>query len=140
MNILMSIKPKFAKKIFQNEKRVEFRKVLSKELLKAEKVFVYASSPIKKIVGYFTIKRIYFGDVNHLWTKYSEIAGISEKAFFKYFNGKEKGYAIEIEQSKAFTLHLDPYLLDAKFHPPQSYLYLDHFHQQTQLIECLNSI
>ena len=48
MAILMSIKPEYANKIFSGIKRYEFRKRIPKQPY--ERVYVYSSSPVKKII------------------------------------------------------------------------------------------
>ena len=63
--ILMSIKPEYVNKIFDGTKRYEYRKKLCKQRI--DKIIVYSSSPIKKIVGeliievYYIIKKKLFG-------------------------------------------------------------------------------
>ena len=47
--ILLSIKPEFSEKIFNETKKYEFRKRVARK--KVEKIVVYATSPVKKIVG-----------------------------------------------------------------------------------------
>ena len=48
-NVLLSIKPEFAEKIFQGVKRYEFRKALFKNR-EVEKIIVYASAPVSKVI------------------------------------------------------------------------------------------
>ena len=47
--ILMSIKPEYVKKIFDGTKKYEYRKTKCK--IKPTKIIVYASTPVKKVVG-----------------------------------------------------------------------------------------
>ena len=57
MNIILSIKPKWAELIYSGKKTIEWRKSFPKlnsyEDFKIEKVFLYETAPVKKITGYF---------------------------------------------------------------------------------------
>ena len=50
-NVILSIKPEFVAEIKAGRKCFEFRKTIFKE--KVEKVYIYASTPISKVVGEF---------------------------------------------------------------------------------------
>ena len=51
MNVILSIKPEYVAEIKAGRKCFEFRKTIFKE--KVEKVYIYASSPVSKVVGEF---------------------------------------------------------------------------------------
>ncbi len=51
MNVIFSIKPKYVERILSGEKKYEFRKRIWKK--QVDRVFIYASSPVKKIVASF---------------------------------------------------------------------------------------
>jgi predicted transcriptional regulator len=88
-----------------------------------EKVFVYSTAPIKKIVAEFSVKSIIKDNPKALWFDFKEFSGLEETEFFEYFDGAEKGYAIEV--SKLRTLEpIDPKNLVPTFRPPQSYCYI----------------
>ena len=59
MDAILSIKPQFVKEIIAGRKSYEFRKKGFKEHIR--KVYVYASSPICRIVGEFTLGDILEG-------------------------------------------------------------------------------
>lgn len=48
--VLLSIKPTYVQRIFEGSKKYEFRRVIFKEN-NIDKIIVYASAPISKIVG-----------------------------------------------------------------------------------------
>jgi len=52
MQVLLSIKPEYAEKILNGEKKYEFRKVLPKNK-SITKVIIYATMPIGKVIGEF---------------------------------------------------------------------------------------
>jgi predicted transcriptional regulator len=123
MNVLLSIKPRFAEGIFSGDKKFEFRKkIFARHDI--EKVFVYASSPTKSVIGEFEIDRIIHKELNALWAETKNMSGISEESFFKYFEQNLKGYAIKIKNQKKYV---DPLSLNSFFvsTPPQSYRYIE---------------
>jgi predicted transcriptional regulator len=122
MKVLLSIKPEYAMKIFNGEKKYEFRRSIFKDP-DITSVVVYASSPLKMVLGEFEIEKILFDNINSLWNETKDHGGISEDKYFKYFENKEKGYAIQI---KNFIEYNDPYDIEEKFNikPPQSYAYI----------------
>lgn len=122
MRVLLSIKPEFANKIFDGTKKYEFRRSIFKNT-EVKKIIVYASAPIKKVIGEFEIEDILVHDINTLWDKTKNCAGISEDFFFNYFYDKEEGYAIKIKKIKKYKI---PKCLKTEFNltPPQSFAYL----------------
>lgn len=125
MDVLLSIKPGYVREIIQGNKRYEFRKIIFKE--EAQRVFIYSSSPIKKIIGMFYISGIIRDTPENLWAEFRDQAGIDEKEFFNYFAGKDKGYAIEINDLKIFDDPIDPKKHHPNFNPPQSFCYAPDF-------------
>jgi len=122
MKVLLSIKPEFALKIFDGSKRYEYRRAIFKNE-EVSRVIVYASDPIKQIIGEFEIEDILHDEPQSLWVKTKHHGGISEKRFFDYFTNKSKGYAIKV---KAPRMYDDPLPLSSLMisSPPQSYMYL----------------
>ncbi len=51
MNAILSIKPEFVEEIKAGKKRYEYRKCIFKQPV--EKVYVYASAPVSKVIGEF---------------------------------------------------------------------------------------
>ncbi|GAA4444838.1 ASCH domain-containing protein [Pontibacter saemangeumensis] len=122
MRVLLSIKPEFAFKIFDGSKKFEFRKVIFKKP-DIKSIVVYASSPVKKVIGEFEIDCILNADLNTLWKETQEFSGITEDYFLKYFNQREEGYAIKV---KTFKKYKKPLCIKEDFQsfPPQSFIYL----------------
>lgn len=96
MRVLLSIKPEFVEKIMSGEKQFEFRKVLPKE--KISTVVVYATMPIGKVVGEFTVQEILSLPPEQLWHKAGDGAGISKDFFNAYFNQRKIAHAFKIDQ------------------------------------------
>jgi predicted transcriptional regulator len=122
MKVLLSIKPEFALKIFDGSKRYEYRRAIFKNQ-EVSRVIVYASDPIKQIIGEFEIEDILHEEPQSLWVKTKHHAGISEKRFFNYFINKSKGYAIKVKATRVYNdpLSLSSFMISS---PPQSYVYL----------------
>ena len=121
MNVILSIKPKYCEAIGQGTKRFEFRrKVFNKE---TKFVYMYSSSPVKKIVGKFLVKNIIEDNPKKIWENCQRFSGLDEATFFDYFDGSERGFAIEIKDLKMFE-PVEPNTILSNFHPPQSYCYI----------------
>ena len=122
MKVLLAIKPEFALKIFDGSKKYEYRRAIFKRD-EVTTVVVYASDPIKKVIGEFVIGDILHDEPQMLWVKTKDHAGITEKRFLEYFRDKAKGYAIKIKSTKMYNdpLPLDNLMIST---PTQSFVYL----------------
>ena len=122
MKVLLSIKPEYANKIFDGSKKYEFRRVIFKNQ-NVKTVVVYVSYPIQKVVGEFEIAEILNDNLENLWNKTKNFAGIAEKLFYNYFSEKDRGFAIVIKNVKKYNT---PLCLKKEFKmlPPQSFSYL----------------
>jgi predicted transcriptional regulator len=129
MNVILSIKPKYADAIFAGKKKVEFRKSLFKEGIKI--VLVYSSSPVQRIIGYFTIEKIVRDSPHRLWEKFGEAGFIDKENFFKYFADKKTGYSICIDKVVKFPEVVNPFEKFDRFTPPQSFCYYNETVQAT---------
>jgi len=125
MNVLLSIKPKFATKILNGEKIYEFRKSKFNPKKKVNKVYIYSSGPEKKIVGSFRIDEVFNDTPSNLWKKFNEFGGIEKQDFFKYYEQKEIGYAFKIKDLEVFEIPIDPREIFENFKSPQNYYYIN---------------
>lgn len=121
MNVLLSIKPKYANAILAGEKLVEFRKLSFKKEI--ERVYIYSSAPEQLIIGYFTIEDIISDTPQKLWKKYKNVGSITQADFFQYFAEKQVGFSIKIKSVNRFKKAIDPKEVFENFVPPQSYMY-----------------
>lgn len=122
MSVLLSIKPEFVAKIFSNEKQYEFRKVIFKNK-QVKDVVIYASSPVSKVVGEFTIDKIIEDTPDKVWKLTKDKAGITKSYFDEYFRDKQIAYAIKINQATQYDKPVDLQNLGIKC-APQSFMYL----------------
>lgn len=123
MKIILSIKPEFANKIFEGDKKFEFRRSIFKNK-NVSKVIVYASSPISKVIGEFEIGEILFKDLSTLWKETKEYSGITEDYFYDYFAGKSNGFALQVRRAKRYKRELCIKESFGKV-PPQSFAYYE---------------
>ena len=123
MDVLFSIKPKYVEEILKGTKKYEFRRTIFKK--SCSRALIYATSPMKRIVASFSIKQIFEDTPENLWMRFHEESGISKEKFFKYFEKKEKGYAIKIDDLDEFEESFDPKEVNPSFRPPQSFYYVE---------------
>jgi len=127
MNVLLSIKPKYVEEIKRGNKIYEFRKsfLRKQNISKIEKIYIYSSSPVKKIVARFILNAILEDHPKILWEKCKDFSGIDRVEYFRYFGKKEKGIAIKITELKFFQNPIDPKSVFPGFIAPQSFCYID---------------
>ena len=125
MNVLLSIKPKYVEEIIKGNKRYEFRRSIFRCREDIELVYIYSTSPVKKIVGVFTIKNIIEDHPRNLWKNFKEFSGIEKEEFFSYFGDCKNGFAIGIENVEVFEGPIDPKISIPGFVPPQSFRYVE---------------
>jgi len=125
--LLLSIKPKFVKKLINGEKIVEIRKRFSPKW-RGCKAFIYSTSPVKALYGHSTIKYIDKGQPEFIWKKYEGNLGCTKEEFFDYTGDSNNIYAITMNSFSEFIapLFLEQlsFLLKKDLLPPQSYLSL----------------
>ena len=124
MNVILSIQPSFCQLIFDRQKRFEYRKRVFKGL-NVDKVYIYASRPICKIVGYFTIGNIIEDTPSMVWDMTHKQGGITKKQFNDYFKGRDIAHAIKIEDVTELVTPLDPKAIIKDFTAPQNFIYTD---------------
>ena len=124
MKVLLSIKPEFAELIFDGTKTYEFRKTVFKNP-DIKTVVVYATSPVKKIVGEFEIKEVVKDSPEDLWTSTKHSAGISKDFFDEYFSGRNQACALAIASAKRYETPIEPSSIFDNFVAPQSFRYIE---------------
>lgn len=125
--LLISIKPRYAEKIFQGNKKVELRKTKPR-LSKGDTVIVYVSSPIKELQGSFKVVKVVKDSIEKLWLSVGIDAGISKEEFLNYYENSNIGYGIVLEEAELVKVPLglnQLRLIWSGFHPPQCYKYLN---------------
>ncbi len=119
---LLSIHPRHATAIIEGAKTVELRRTrLPSDV---SHVVVYATSPMRSIIGWFEVDAVERDRPSRLWKKHGAATGISAREFRTYFDGTDEGTAISIRRVVALK---KPVELSALWSspPPQSFSYLD---------------
>lgn len=124
MDIILSLYPKNIEKIASGIKKFEFRRSIYKNS-SVKKAYIYATSPVKKIVGYFEIVQVISGTPEQIWKKCGEFSGTTKESLMKYFEGKNTVYALEIDDFKYLQNPIDPKGYINNFYPPQFFQYVD---------------
>lgn len=101
--IIMSIKPKYWKDIVNLRKIVEYRKRVWVNTSEPTRVIVYATAPMKRVVGEFTTNNIIQGTPKQVWKHTQGMGAISENEFFEYFKNSKQANAIEIKTLKVYN-------------------------------------
>lgn len=122
MNVILSIKPQYVQEIISGRKKFEFRKKIFKRPV--EKVYVYSSAPICKVVGEFLLGSIISGSPSSVWRKTHDKSGISKNIFERYFEDRAEAFALEIKDFKEYCRPIEGISVIPNFTPPQSYRYV----------------
>jgi predicted transcriptional regulator len=124
--ILMSIRPRYAAKIFDGSKTVELRRIRPKMLAPDDLILVYVSAPVKSLVGVFKVALIMEKTIEPLWKSVRNYAGVTRTEFLSYYEGVETGVAIFIKERWLLPkpIHISQLQKHEKsFVPPQSFRY-----------------
>ena len=125
-SILLSIHPKWAAKIYSGKKTIEWRKSIPKENF-IEKVFLYETSPVKAITGFFTLREIPFYLVSSICAQPEMILEAGCVPLFdlvKYRANVDCIYGWMIDKATKFKEPLTINHMSLK-RPPQSWQYVE---------------
>jgi predicted transcriptional regulator len=133
----MSIRPKYAQAIIDGKKQYEYRKRLPKRT-DIDKLYVYASKPIKAIIAYFTIGSVISDNPQKVWELTKKDGGITKKQFNEYFKGRDIAHAIEIRGVTKFVIPINPKQVIQGFITPQNFCYVDRDLENFHSASCIN--
>jgi predicted transcriptional regulator len=125
--IFLSVKPRYAQAILSGHKTVELRRTRPQELRPGSLIVLYASSPVKAVLGTAQVQSIVTTSPEALWTMVETGAGVTREEFDLYFQGTGEAVGIFVESP---AMAPDPYALRdiqrdwPTFHPPQAFRYL----------------
>ena len=123
MKILLSIRPEYAYKILDGSKRYEFRRRIHRDE-RVTGVLIYATLPVGKVIGEFSINRIHTEHPRNLWKRTRAHSGISESFFSEYFLGRDVGHAIEVQAARTYKRPKELKEILPSGVPPQSFAYV----------------
>jgi len=124
--IFLSIKPEYAEKILTGEKSIELRRTLP-NIDSGDIILLYATAPLKQVIGYCSVERILRGRPHSLWHKVRKHCAVEKHQFDTYFRGASTAIGIEVSNPHRLECKLN--LADLKtrspdFRAPQSYRYV----------------
>jgi predicted transcriptional regulator len=124
--LIISVKPEYAVKIVNHQKTIELRKNVP-NVSNGDYVIIYATMPVKTVVGFAKVKRIIKTTPNQMWGENEARLGISKKAFEEYYANSDVSVGIEFNSitklNVGFSLQEIKKFIP-KFTPPQTYKYL----------------
>ena len=120
--ILLPIKPEYSNKIIEETKLYEYRKKRCKR--KVNKILIYCTSPIKKIVAEVEVVDVLLNNPTLLWDITKEHAGISKKKYEEYYCNSNLAVAYKLGKVSVYDEPIDLRDIGINYHP-QSYVYLD---------------
>lgn len=119
---LFSIRPQYADAILTGSKEVEFRRTaLAADV---SHVVIYATTPVRKVVGAFEVAGVDAARPAALWESYGPVGGIQQSDYMDYFEGTESAYAIKVRHPRRWDEPLTLEELSPGLRAPQSYQYL----------------
>ena len=119
--ILLPIKPEYVNKILEQTKLYEYRKNKCKREI--DKIVIYSTSPVKKVVAEVEVKETIFNSPIDLWNITKEYSGISKEKYMKYFNNVKLAYAYRLGKILVYDKPKTLKDIGINFYP-QSYVYL----------------
>ncbi|MBQ2916595.1 MAG: ASCH domain-containing protein [Clostridia bacterium] len=120
-NIIISIKPKYVEEIFSGNKRYEYRKCKCKENI--DKIIIYSTFPVKKIVGEAKVEEILEDSPEKIWKITENESGINYKFYNEYYENRKKAVAYKLTDIKKYDIPRELSYYGLKI-PPQSYRYI----------------
>ena len=87
-------------------------------------VWVYATAPVRRVIGYFEVDSIHTANPADLWRRFAHVGCIERADFDRYYADSRTGAGIGIR--KAVRLRHPAHIADLlpSGVPPQSYAYV----------------
>lgn len=98
--IIISVNPEHVNNIINGSKKYEYRTKTAKN--DVNKLIIYETTPIKKVVAEAEIVEVLALEPNILWKKTKEFSGISKEFFDSYFKNREIAYAYKLGKIKVY--------------------------------------
>lgn len=119
---LLAVQPRFANKLMDGTKHVEFRKGRFKGDISV--VVVYSSSPIRRIIGFFSVLGVVEGSPKELWELFSSLGGITEEDYWAYYGEAPNAVAIVVQSVNRLPNPVPLEVVKQNSRAPQSFEYL----------------
>ena len=125
-SMLLSMRPCYARKIFSGVKTVELRRVRP-QVHAGDRVYVYVTSPVKALAGWFTIKDVLHVAPSTLWRRVGPQSGVTKREFDAYYAGASTAVGLIVGEVLEYNEWIGLASLRAlvpRFHPPRSFQYV----------------
>lgn len=120
--IIISINPEHVENIINGIKKFEYRTVAAKNDI--DKIIIYETYPVKKIVAEAEILEILKMEPSKLWDLTKDESGITKTFYDKYFKDRKIAYAYRLGKVRVYETPIDITTYGFKT-GPQSYVYVD---------------
>lgn len=120
--ILLSINPQFVDQIIKGNKKFEFRTKVARR--KVDKIIVYSTNPVKKVLAEVEVKSVIAAKPKDLWGLTQQFAGVNKYFFEEYFQDRDVAYAYELGDVEVYDTPKELSEFGCKM-APQSFVYLE---------------
>ena len=132
MVAIFSIHPNYSELILSGIKTVEFRK--RRCVKPVDKIVIYATAPVSKIVGEVSVVKETFGSLDELWPIAKRFGCLNDYSFFSYFKGKRNAVAYFLNNPRKYDRKISLFEIGIR-NAPQSFCYIS-----DQSLEILSSL
>lgn len=119
--VVLSLHPIHAHAILDGRKTVEFRR--SRIPADAQRVVIYATSPVMKVLGTAVVSGFKKAAPTTIWRNYRKQGNVSKAFFDAYFSGTTQARCYVLESPRRFDVEL-PLNAFGISSPPQSFAYV----------------
>lgn len=124
--LFISVRPRFAEMLLDGTKTSEVRRT-APAVRPGTKVYVYASSPVRALLGEGIVDRVVVGDVDMVWRRHGGATGLTRREYDDYLAGATAAVIILLRRLRRLesAVPLDELRRGRSwFRPPQSFRYL----------------
>ena len=120
--IVLSINPEYVDEILSGKKLYEFRKTKCKQ--RVDKIYIYSTSPISKVVAEAEVEDILEGTPQEIWKLTKSYSGINKTFFDKYYKNRLKAFAYKLQNITEYEKPFDLSEIGIE-NAPQSFQYVN---------------
>ena len=129
-HVLISLDGRFADAILAGTKRVELRR-RPMNLEPGAVMWIYGKVPVGRLMGSVCVSGVKTASPTSLWNQFGPVSGLSRREFYSYFEGAERGYAIQLSHPRKLKAGVSLEKLRtlvSGFQPPQFFARLSAQH------------
>ncbi len=124
--LLLSVRPEFARRIFDGLKTTELRRVRPR-IGPGDRLVFYVSCPEKAVRGCAIVRSVHSGHPADLWSRFNGSTGLARREFDRYCRGTKTAHAIRFGRVQPLPAPVPLSEVQAVwrgFRPPQVHKYL----------------